>query len=227
MKRILISILVIASTMLAAFSPLHGYIPVTGTSDPTLPSIDQFASYVLTGAHEITGIYLSDVAALPVVQQPAGQPGFVSEQDEQVTQFGMASQYGSIGILAHNTLAGRYFFQLQPNQIVTLTYGDGELQTYRIQQVLQYQALRPLDPYTNFVDLQTQAVVDVVSVFNNVYAAEGRLVLQTCIEANGDESWGRLFIIAEPFEMDFSSPYKTLLQGSMSLFSSGLQVANN
>jgi hypothetical protein len=31
-----------------------------------------------------------------------------------------------------------------------------------------------------------------------IYGRRGDLVLQTCIEAQGIDTWGRLFVIAEP-----------------------------
>jgi hypothetical protein len=35
-------------------------------------------------------------------------------------------------------------------------------------------------------------------LFETAYAGNYHLTLQTCIENNGDVSWGRLFIIARP-----------------------------
>lgn len=228
MKRFLAFSLILISVLLTALAPAAMLIPVTGSASNELPTPQQFAQQVLgEDQNSITGLYLSGVAALPVLQQPSNNAGFVSEEPDKVTQFGMASQYGSTGILAHNYLAGQYFFQLQPNQIILLTYGDGSVAYYRISQVLQYQAISPFDPYTNFVDLQTNETVDVVSVFNTVYAHEDRLVLQTCIDANGNSSWGRLFVIAEPYEMDFTAHFEHLINGSARLFTASAPVASN
>jgi hypothetical protein len=41
------------------------------------------------------------------------------------------------------------------------------------------------------------------TVFTKIYAVKDRLVLQTCIAKDGIDSWGRLFVIAEPV-VDFS-----------------------
>ena len=35
-------------------------------------------------------------------------------------------------------------------------------------------------------------------LFKHMYASKDRLVFQTCIELNGEPSWGRLFIVANP-----------------------------
>ena len=72
-------------------------------------------------------MYIPDVLALPVVQQPAGDAGYVSDHDNEATQFAMASQYGNIGLLAHNYLSGRLFSRLAIGEEVRLVYGDGKL----------------------------------------------------------------------------------------------------
>jgi len=228
MNHFLASLFLTINVLTAFFAPTKAIIPVTGDNFSNLPPVTEFSLQVSTGVqNQISGLYLPEIAALPVVQQPSNNPGFVSEQPEQVTQFAMASQYGSTGILAHNYLAGSYFFQLRPNQLISLTFGDGRIQYYRVQQMLQYQAINPLDPYTNFVDLQTNEIIDVTTVFTNIYAKADRLVLQTCIEANGDASWGRLFVIAEPFTMDFSVPFNQILKGSVTFFNTSNAIASN
>jgi hypothetical protein len=35
-------------------------------------------------------------------------------------------------------------------------------------------------------------------VYDRYYKANGYVVFQTCIEKNGDLSWGRIFIVAQP-----------------------------
>ena len=59
-------------------------------------------------------------------------------------------------------------------------------------------ALEPNNPYSNFVDLSNNQVLNAVDLFMEVYANEGTVVIQTCIEKNGEPSWGRLFIQAVP-----------------------------
>ena len=43
----------------------------------------------------LSGVYIPSVLALPVVQQPAGDDGYVSGRNDEATQFAMASQYVS------------------------------------------------------------------------------------------------------------------------------------
>ncbi len=162
-------------------------------------SLDAFIESVRTGdGSALTGVFVRDVMALPIVQQPAGSPGYVSSQNDVFTQFGMASQFGSTGLLAHNYLAGQYLPMLTSGTEIVLVYGDGRLEYYRVTSVLQYQALDPLNPYSNFRDLSSDTILAAADLFNLVYRSDGRLVLQTCIEQNGNSSWGRLFIVAEP-----------------------------
>ena len=49
----------------------------------------------------------------PVIQQPAGQAGYVSQQTNVVTEFSMPKKYGVTGSTCHNYLAGAEFFNLE------------------------------------------------------------------------------------------------------------------
>jgi hypothetical protein len=157
-----------------------------------------FTSSVLTGNDNmITGVFADKALAYPVVQQPSGSAAFVSTQSDVVTQFALASQYGTIGILAHNNLAGNSFFDLSFGEDVYVVYGDGETAHYIVKEIRQFQALSPYSPYSEFIDIDTNARYTSSSLFYEVYGRSDTLVLQTCIAANGVDSWGRLFIIAE------------------------------
>lgn len=146
----------------------------------------------------IKGIYVRDVLSMPVVQQPAGNAGWVSETDNAITQFGMASRYNTTGLLAHNTHAGAEFSQLKKGQIVVVINGKGELQRYKIATIYRFQALQPTNPYSDFIDLETNQKLSATDLFYQVYTGEHHLTFQTCIEQNGDSSWGRLFVLAYP-----------------------------
>jgi hypothetical protein len=158
----------------------------------------QFTTHVINGDHDVvTGVFVNDVMAYPVIQQPSGSAAYVSTQEDVVTQFALAQQYGTIGILAHNFLAGLSFFDLSSGQDVYVVYGDGTTVHYVITDVRRFQALQPNSPYSEFIDLDTDAHYTSSDVFYEVYGNDGKLVLQTCIAADGVDSWGRLFVIAE------------------------------
>lgn len=164
-----------------------------------LPAFGDFAKSVQNGKEDtLRGVYVNNVLALPVIQQPSGNPGYVSSADGEITQFGMASQYGNIGLLAHNHLSGKLFSQLAVGQEVRLVYGDGKTETFVITEVMSYQALQPTSPYSSFRNLSKEETLNAEQMFKRVYLGDRHVTFQTCIESNGNTSWGRLFIIAIP-----------------------------
>jgi hypothetical protein len=167
--------------------------------DVAVPAIDTFVEQLRNGqAGELRGIYIPGIIAASIVQQPSGMDAFISPWENVVTQFGMASKVGSTGLLAHNYLAGRYFAMLQEGQKFFLVYGDGQISSFRVSEILQFQALQPHSTESTFVDLQNESSLTTAELFMKVYGRPGQVVLQTCIEADGNASWGRLFVIAEP-----------------------------
>ena len=111
----------------------------------------------------------------------------------------MAEMYGTVGILAHNDLAGAQFYDVQMSQYAIIVYGDGSLEYYVISGVEKYQALSPTSTFSDFINLDgSNEQLSAGALFNRIYAPGNRLVLQTCMEAQGDASWGRMFLIAEP-----------------------------
>jgi hypothetical protein len=165
----------------------------------TIPDFTEFVKTV--GNHQagvLRGVYVPDELALPVVQQPAGNAGYVSLSDGEITQFNMPTQFGNVGLLAHNDLSGRYFSQLAAGQEVRLVYGDGKVEYFVITQILKFQALEPTSLYSKFRDLSTAETLTAEQLFSKVYRGSRHVTFQTCIEANGEPSWGRLFVVATP-----------------------------
>jgi hypothetical protein len=159
---------------------------------------DFIAGLPVAPAGKPAGIYVAGSLSLPIVQQPVGQPAFVSSKPGVLTQFTMAEEYGTTGLLAHNTLAGAEFSRLELGKYIALVYSDGRITYYRVQNIERYQALDPLNPYSDFRSTDGTRL-DVADLFNKIYAAKpGQLVLQTCIASGGNPSWGRLFVIATP-----------------------------
>lgn len=209
-KSLFIAVIVALALLLQGVQPASAEnIPVTGPNlesiqpaSAAVTSLATFASSVAVSGNPnlVAGIFARGLFAAPIVQQPSTAPGFVSTETEAATQFSMAAQYGTVALLAHNYLLGEQFFSVEQGKILSLVYGDGHAQTYRVKQILQYQALSPNSPYSDFLDLNDPngTVISVTDLFYKVYTQYGQLVLQTCIEANGDPSWGRLFVIAEP-----------------------------
>ncbi len=210
--------LVLLSLLAAFLTPVHvqpavdAVVPQTGAGALSstysedraqAQSLTEFIPTVRNGnAGQIVGVFVNNAFAFKVVQQPASNPGFVSEETDVVTEFSMAANYGTIGLLAHNTAAGKDFSNILDGMKIVLVYGDGTLARFRVSQIRQYQALSPRSPYSNFKDLADPAqTMSVESLFYKIYQSDGNLVLQTCIEKDGEASWGRLFIIAEPITL--------------------------
>ena len=164
-----------------------------------LPALAEFAQAVANGNQdELRGAYVPGIFADLVVQQPEGNPAFVSPRGQVLTRFSEASRLDSIGLLAHNYLAGRDFSQLTVGQRIYLVYGDGRMRSFDVTRILKFQALQPLSTQSEFIDLATGKRLGAAALFTTAYGRQGSLVFQTCIEAEGIEAWGRLFVVAEP-----------------------------
>jgi hypothetical protein len=172
---------------------------IEDSSSDNPSALKEFVDSVVDGnSGVIRGIYADETFEYPVIQQPSSKPGFVSEINGIVTQFGMASQYGTTGMLAHNYLAGAAFFDLHVSDTVEVVFGDGSIRQYQVSNILSYQALSPNSATSNFVDLNTGETLTATQLFKQVYSGNHHLTLQTCIAKGSEDSWGRLFVIAEP-----------------------------
>lgn len=166
------------------------------------PSADPLAAFVASlpkgDAQQVTGVYVPSVFEFKVMQQPASMPTYISILHNTVTQFGLAAQQGSIGLLAHNYLSGAEFSNLVIGQPVDVVNGDGTVRQFRVAEIHHFKALNPYDPYSQFADLDSGgAQLSSTDVFLRMYGGD-RLVFQTCMDINGDPAGGRLFVIATP-----------------------------
>jgi hypothetical protein len=193
-SRILINLLVL---FILAFRPAA----VEARPQTALPDLATFILSVQNGqAGILRGVYVENVLAYPVIQQPSYNAAYVSNTDGVVTEFSAARQTGNVGLLAHNTLAGKLFYNLKPGQYVTIVYGDGKMENFLITQILRYVALSPYSVTSEFKNLDTNITISANQLFSNVYNGARHLTFQTCIEYNGNQSWGRLFVIAQPIK---------------------------
>lgn len=168
---------------------------------PYVNDLDQFVNTIVpTGgsSNQLVGVFVEGILALGINQQPTNDNNWVTEEENKATIFRSAAQHGVIGLLAHNTRAGRDFSTIQPGQRIHLVYGDGSVRAYRLASAKSYQALDPRSPSSDFIDLATSEHLTAGDVFDRFYTGTFPLVLQTCIEQNGDSFWGRLFLVAEP-----------------------------
>ena len=101
---------------------------------------DPFPVTQASEASTLSSVHFEDSLAFPVVQQPDGKPNFVSKQAHEITQFSSASDYGNIGLLAHNYLSGKSFFRLVAGEEIHLVYDDGTTETFVVSEILKYEA---------------------------------------------------------------------------------------
>ena len=207
-KHFLISIVTVVtlciSTPVLAFQTI---IPVTGTiynesvkpGAVNLLSLEDFTEAVKDGdAQAVKGLYAEEIFMMRVIQQPSGKPGFVSPVDGVATQFGMAANNNVTGMLAHNFASGRFFFDLSMDDRVSVVYGDGSIKEYKVTAIYKFQALSPKSSASDFVNLDTGEELSAAGLFTRMYTGSHHLTLQTCIQEGTEDSWGRLFVIAEP-----------------------------
>jgi hypothetical protein len=150
-------------------------------------------------AQQTTGVYVPSVFAYKVMQQPGGMATYISITRNTVTQFALAAQYGTVGLLAHDYLSGALFYNLAIGQEVDIVNGNGAVRSYRVAQIRHFQALNPYDPYSSFVDMDNRgAQLSSTDLFLQMYGGGNKVVFMTCIYMNGSPAGGRLFVIATP-----------------------------
>jgi hypothetical protein len=144
---------------------------------------------VVLSAEEVMPQFLVFLlVALSVIQTPSN---YATQQAEAVTQFSLARDNGTLALIAHNYLGGRYFGGLAEGDQITLVYADHN-QDYKVRDILRYDAL---SPFAFRVEVGESRIFSDWDVFDFIYHShDDRLVLQTCYNGTG----GRLFIIAYP-----------------------------
>jgi hypothetical protein len=190
-----------ASFLVLNVSPfVPASVPIQIINDPTQAQLHNRVAQPVSGndTTTISSVFVPNVFFYPVVQQPVNNTGYVSPLEDLITEFALPQKYGSIGLLAHNDLAGDSFDELSIGQKIYLIYEDGGVNRYAVSQIYRFRALEPNDTRSQFEDLSTGEVLTARQVFLRMYTGAAHLTFQTCIDANGEKSWGRLFVIAEP-----------------------------
>jgi hypothetical protein len=129
--------------------------------------------------------------AFSVIQAPSN---YATNKDGKVTLFKQAQQFGTLSFIAHNYKAGQYFDDLAIGDDILVIYPDYN-QEYEVKELVKYQALDPLNPWSNFRLDQWSKELTSAQLFLKIFDTDdGRLVLMTCY----DGANGRLFVIAYP-----------------------------
>lgn len=151
-------------------------------------------------AQNVRGVYAYGSFALPVVQQPEDNSLYVSNHNGILTQFQSASQYGITGLLAHNYLSGREFYNLGLGQEIQVIYGDGRVRSYRVSNIQRYQKLIPSSSQSHYIELDTGKEMTTKQVFRKFYRGGNQVTFQTCLEGEGLLNWGLYFVIAQSID---------------------------
>lgn len=176
-----------------------------------LPTLEKFVESVKNGQSDVVrGAFVSNRLAAPVVQQPTDDPDYVAAAADAVTEYRLADQYGTIGLLADNTLTGRLFFNLSAGQQIDIVYGDGAIKSYQIYRSESFKALNPTEADSNMVDLASGATLTSGDVFNRVYRGSEHVTLHTHIARDGISNWGHLYVLALPVTMAAAQPEKNV-----------------
>lgn len=171
----------------------------TNPAEPAAAALDELIRSVANSdPNSPHGLYAEGVLSLRILPQPAGDSAYISSEADVATLFQDALPYKTTGLLAHNFLAGRHFFNLQAGQELVLVYGDSRLQRYRVSEIADYQRLNIADLRSDFLSLSANRQLSADELFDNFYEIPGQLVLQTCIERAGLSIWGVRFIRALP-----------------------------
>lgn len=141
---------------------------------------------------EVSGLF-----SLPIVQQPADDPVYVSNRGDTLTQFQQAAQNGITGLLAHNFLSGKEFYKIKIGQEISITYTDQIVRNYRVSSIYHYQKLDPSNLFSDYIDLYTDKEQSTEEVFDRFYRGHHHLTLQTCLEKEGRLDWGLIFVVAQ------------------------------
>jgi hypothetical protein len=131
---------------------------------------------------------------------PQQSPEYVTHGHDTVTQFAPARERGTLWFLAHNHEAGAYWSRALIGQATLIVDEQGNTRIYRIDKALQFRAIYPNNPYGDLIDLDTGKRMTAGEVFEKIIDEPGDLVLQTCIEVNGQPDWGRLFLLGHEVE---------------------------
>jgi hypothetical protein len=122
-----------------------------------------------------------------------GQGAAVTNNPGEVTRFPLTQ---SITFLAHNNLEGQHFGEIEIGDIILYLDGDPETKgMYEVVEIVEAQASDPWSEYTNLL-IDGEWMTPAQAYDRVGYTDPEKLVLQTCIEKDGNWSWGRLFVIA-------------------------------
>jgi hypothetical protein len=135
------------------------------------------------------------------VANQSGKDSWVSPVPNELTHFISAqNKFGTPAFLAHNTGAGKYLYNLKVGDPILFrdeVAGQGAGSIRRVKEIRRYQTLEPKNVLSPLIDLATGKSHKAEDITDEIYRDNKRMVFQTCIPKGGNQSWGRMFVIAE------------------------------
>lgn len=150
------------------------------------------ASSVFVDSETATRVYISGVLDLKVEPQLNGDNLEITNDPEIVNQYSLAKG-GTVALMAHNYLAGQYFYQIREGDVVLLDFRDGHSRKYVVTDIIEFQRLNLL-----FISTETLQVYSERQFLNTFFQSRDYLVFMTCLEKSGNVSWGVTLFIALP-----------------------------
>lgn len=96
-------------------------------------------------------------------------------------------------ILAHNHLDGRHFSEMEVGDMIRV-YDNGWTE-YKVTEIIAAQAETPESDQTRlFIDGRWMTPTE---TYQRIFWGYNTITLMTCIEKDGNWSWGRLFVTGE------------------------------
>jgi hypothetical protein len=95
---------------------------------------------------------------------------------------------------------GQKFYEVEIGEYIAIIYGDGDVRRYEVTGIYQFQKLNLGSLTSDFIDLLTKEQVTSTQIFNRFYTGTDQVTLQTCLERDGQPSWGLTFFVAEPVQ---------------------------
>jgi hypothetical protein len=161
-------------------------------------SLEDFASSVISGEpNQITGVYVPEFGGFNVIQQSSSNSGSVSPVNGVLTQFMRPASNRVIGLLAHNYASGFWFDKFPNESLIHVFFGDGRMETYQLRDKFRFEAVNSNSTVSDFIDLGSGTKYSALQVYEEMYAGEPHLTLQTCIQNQDELNWGRLFLLAD------------------------------
>lgn len=178
------------------------FMPLMFNNASNQPSEEEQIKHLLENqlngnAEQVVGTIVEGMFISPVMQQPESDPKWISNTENTLTSLQNARLTGDIGLAAHSHQAGAKFYDLELGQTVLIVMGDGAFLLYRVDSILQFQAVEPENPESAYIHPTTSEILTPTELEQYLYDGSGRLAFHTDISKEGIAHWGVLVIIAD------------------------------